>query len=304
MIIDKLIEEIIEKENPTVVGLDPKLDFIPKHIQEKHTKVTDMFLEFNKAIIDEIFELVPAVKPQIAMYEEYGIEGLKCYIDTVEYAKSKGLVVIGDAKRGDISSTAKSYSLGHLGKEHFGVDFLTVNPYMGEDSVEPFEEEMRKFDRGLFLLVKTSNPRSFQIQNLELKDGRMVYEEVARLTAEWGAKFIGNYGYSSMGAVVGATHKEELEQIRNLVPNVFFLVPGYGAQGGTAADVACAFDENGLGAIVNSSRGIIAAYQNEKYKEFSQEDFAKASRQAVIDMRDDLHKALFDRYGSRWVEQQ
>ncbi len=304
MIIDKLIERIIETENPTVVGLDPKLDFIPKHIQEKHTSVTDMFLEFNKAIIDSIYDLVPAVKPQIAMYEEYGIKGLECYIETVAYAKSKGLLVIGDAKRGDIASTAKSYSLGHLGKEHFSVDFLTVNPYMGYDSVEPFEEEMGKFDRGLFLLVKTSNPLSFQIQNLELKDGRMVYEEVAKLTAEWGAKFMGNYGYSSVGAVVGATHKEELEHIRSLVPNVFFLVPGYGAQGGTAEDVACAFDENGLGAIVNSSRGIIAAYKNEKYKEYGEEKFAEASRQAVIDMRDDLQKALFDRYGSRWIEQQ
>ncbi len=175
---------------------------------------------------------------------------------------------------------------------------------MGQDSVEPFEEEMGKYDKGLFLLVKTSNPRSFQIQNLELKDGRMVYEEVAKLTAEWGAKFMGNYGYSSIGAVVGATHKEELEHIRSLVPNVFFLVPGYGAQGGTADDVACAFDENGLGAIVNSSRGIIAAYKNEKYKEFGEEKFAEASRQAVIDMRDDLQKALFDKYGSRWIEQQ
>ncbi len=295
MIIDKLIEKIIETKNPTVVGLDPKLDFIPKYIQEKHTDVTEMFLEFNKAIIDSIYDLVPAVKPQIAMYEEYGIKGLECYIKTVEYAKSKGLVVIGDAKRGDISSTAKSYSIGHLGEEHFSVDFLTVNPYMGYDSVEPFEEELEKYERGLFLLVKTSNPRSFQIQNLELKDGRMVYEEVAKLTAEWGEKFIGKHGYSSVGAVVGATHKDELIHIRSLVPNVFFLVPGYGAQGGTAEDVACAFDDKGLGAIVNSSRGIIAAYKNEKYKEFGEEKFAEASRQAVIDMREDLQQALKNR---------
>ncbi len=301
MIIDKLIEQIIEKANPTVVGLDPKLDFIPQHIKDKHENVADMFLEFNKAIIDEIYDLVPAVKPQIAMYEEHGIEGLKCYIETVKYAKSKGLVVIGDTKRGDIASTAKSYSKGHLGKDHFEVDFLTVNPYMGQDSIEPFEEEMTENEKGLFLLVKTSNPRSFQIQNLELKDGRLVYEEVAKLTSEWGEKYIGQHGYSSVGAVVGATHKEELEQIRNLIPNVFFLVPGYGAQGGTAEDVALAFDENGLGAIVNSSRGVIAAYKNEKYKEFNDVNFAKASRQAVIDMRDDLQKALFERFGSKWV---
>ncbi len=304
MIIDKLIEQIIEKENPTVVGLDPKVEFIPQYIKDKHDNVPNMFFEFNKAIIDEVYDLVPAVKPQIAMYEEYGIEGLICYIETVKYAKSKGLIVIGDAKRGDIASTAKSYSLGHLGDKHFSVDMLTVNPYMGYDSVQPFEEEIMKNDRGLFLLVKTSNPKSFQIQNLELKDGRMVYEEVAKLTAEWGARFMGQYGYSSVGAVVGATHKEELEHIRELTPNVFFLVPGYGAQGGAATDIACAFDENGLGAIVNSSRGIIAAYQNEKYTEFGEENFAKASRQAVIDMRDDLHKALFEKYGSRWIDQQ
>ncbi len=288
MIIDKLIEQIIEKKNPTVVGLDPKLEFIPQYIKEKHDNVANMFFEFNKAIIDEIYDLVPAVKPQIAMYEEYGIEGLICYIETVKYAKSKGLIVIGDAKRGDIASTAKSYSLGHLGEKHFSVDFLTVNPYMGYDSVQPFEEEMEKHDRGLFLLVKTSNPKSFQIQNLELKDGRLVYEEVANLTSEWGKKFTGKYGFSSVGAVVGAIHKEELNQIRKLIPNVFFLVPGYGAQGGTAEDIVCAFNEKGLGAIVNSSRGIIAAYQNEKYKEYGEESFAKASRQAVIDMREDI----------------
>lgn len=304
MIIDKLIEAILEKENPTVVGLDPKIDFIPECIKEKHEKVTDMFLEFNKGIIDEIYDIVPAVKPQVAMYEEYGIEGLKCYIETIKYAKSKGLIVIGDIKRGDIASTAKCYSKGHLGEHNFAVDFATINPYMGYDSIEPFEEEMEKFERGLFLLVKTSNPNSFQIQNLELKDGRIVYEEVASLTNEWGKKFIGMYGYSSVGAVVGATHKEELEKIRKQVPNVFFLVPGYGAQGGTADDVACAFDENGLGAIINSSRGIIAAYKNEKYKSFDEKDFAKASRQSVLDMKDSLHQALFNRYGAKWVEQQ
>lgn len=298
MIIDKLIEAIQEKKNPTVVGLDPKLDFIPEFIKEKHNTVPEMFLEFNKTIIDEIYDIVPAVKPQIAMYEEYGIEGLECYIKTVEYAKSKGLIVIGDIKRGDIASTGKCYSKGHLGQNNFAVDFVTLNPYMGYDAIEPFEEEMGKFERGLFLLVKTSNPKSFQIQNLELKDGRKVYEEVANLTNEWGKKFMGMYGYSSIGAVVGATYKEELENIRKLVPNVFFLVPGYGAQGGTAEDVACAFDENGLGAIVNSSRGIIAAYKNEKYKGFVETDFAKASRQSALDMKDSLHKALFDKFGS------
>ncbi len=288
MIIDKLIKKIIDTRCPVVVGLDPTLELIPQHIKDKHTKEANMFLEFNKKIIDEIFDIVPAVKPQIAMYEQYGIDGLKCYIETIKYAKEKGLIVIGDAKRGDISSTAKCYSKGHLGEEHFSVNMLTVNPYMGYDSIQPFENEMEHFERGLFLLVKTSNPNSFQIQNLELKDGSLVYEKVAKLCETWGEKYIGEYGYSSIGAVVGATHKKELQEIRKLIPSVFFLVPGYGAQGGTSDDVACAFDEKGLGAIVNSSRGIIGAYKKDDYKNFGEENFAKASREAVINMRNDI----------------
>ncbi|MFV0440783.1 MAG: orotidine-5'-phosphate decarboxylase [Lachnospirales bacterium] len=290
--VDKLIEKIVEMKNPTVVGLDPKISYMPKCITEKYDNVYDMFYNFNKSIIDEIYDIVPAVKPQIAMYEEHGIEGQRCYYDTVKYAQSKGMIVIGDAKRGDISSTAKSYSLGHLGneKESFGTDFLTVNPYMGYDSIQPFEEEMQNFERGLFILLKTSNPNSFQIQNLKLENGKYVYEEVASLISTWGEKFIGKYGYSSMGAVVGGTHKEEMEHIRKLIPNVFFLVPGYGAQGGKAEDIACCFDEKGHGAIVNSSRGILLAYRNEKYNNFSDEEFAKASRSSAIDMRDDIVK--------------
>ncbi len=292
MIIDKLIEKIIELKNPTVVGLDPKLEYIPEFIKEKYDNVPDMFLEFNKAIIDEIYDIVPSVKPQIAMYEQYGVEGMKCYKTTIEYAKSKGLIIIGDIKRGDIASTAKSYSVGHLGKEQFATDFITVNPYMGYDSIQPYEEEMKKYERGLFLLVKTSNPSSSDLQNLKLEDGRYLYEQMAELTSQWGEKFIGNYGYSSIGAVVGATQKKEIEHIRKLVPNVFFLVPGYGAQGGCAEDLVSCFDEKGLGAIVNSSRGIICAYKNEKYKHFDEKDFAKASRQSAIDMRDDITSTI------------
>lgn len=288
MVIDNLIEKIKETKNPTVVGLDPTIDFIPQYIKNNHKSVPSMFLEFNKCIIDEIYDIVPAVKPQIAMYEQYGIEGINAYLKTIEYAKQKGLIVIGDIKRGDISSTAKCYSKGHLSHKQCSPDFITVNPYMGYDSVSPFQDEMTEFDKGLFLLVKTSNPNSFEIQNLELKDGRLVYEEVARLTSKWGEKYIGSYGYSSIGAVVGATHKKELEHIRKIIPNVFFLVPGYGAQGGTADDIACCFDKDGLGAIVNSSRGIIAAYKNDKYKNFGEQNFAKASRQSAIDMRDDI----------------
>lgn len=288
MIIDKLIEKIIKLDNPTVVGLDPKIEYIPTYIKEKHKNIPDMFFEFNKAIIDEIYDIVPAVKPQIAMYEQYGIEGMKCYSKTIEYAKSKGLIVIGDIKRGDIATTAKSYSKAHLENSDFATDFITINPYMGYDSVSPFEDEMKEFDRGLFLLVKTSNPSSVDIQDLQLKDGRLVYEQMAELTASWGQKFVGKYGYSSIGAVVGGTHKKELEHLRKLIPTVFFLVPGYGAQGGQAEDIATCFDEKGMGAIVNSSRGILLAYKDEKYKNFGEENFAKASRQSALDMREDL----------------
>ncbi len=288
MIIDKLIEKILEMKNPTVVGLDPKIEYIPQHIVDKNETVPDMFLEFNKAIIDEIYDIVPAIKPQIAMYEQYGIDGMKCYKETVEYAKQKGMVVIGDIKRGDIASTAKSYSLGHLGEGDFATDFITVNPYMGYDAISPFEEEVEKYERGLFLLVRTSNPMSYEIQNLKLEDGTLVYEQVAKLTERWGQKFTGKYGYSSIGAVIGGTHKDEILHIRKLIPNTFFLVPGYGAQGGRAEDIAKCFDEKGLGAIVNSSRGIMLAYKNEKYSKFGEKDFAKASRQSAIDMREDI----------------
>ncbi len=310
MIIDKLIEAIIKKNNATVVGLDPKLEYIPQFLKNKYfekfgeTKeaVCAMFLEFNKSIIDEIFDIVPAVKPQIAMYEQYGYEGIKCYEETIDYAKQKGLIVIGDIKRGDIASTAESYSVAHLGKVKINnkelqsgeSDFITVNPYMGYDSIEPYEREMEKYNKGLFVLVRTSNKMSFQIQNLELKDGKKVYEEVGSLTEKWGDKFLGKYGYSSIGAVVGATQKEEIEILRSTMKKTFFLVPGYGAQGATGEDIKICFDEKGLGAIVNSSRGIICAYKNEKYKnKFDEKNYAKASRQSVIDMKKDLNKYRF-----------
>ncbi len=307
MIIDKLIESIKEKNNATVVGLDPKLDYMPIFLQQKYfekygeTKkaVCAMFLEFNKNIINEICDIVPAIKPQIAMYEQYGYEGIKCYEETVDYAKQKGLIVIGDIKRGDIASTAESYSVAHLGKvkinskeiKSIDSDFITINPYMGYDSIEPYEKEMIKYNKGLFILVRTSNKMSFQIQNLELSDGTKVYEQVGKLTEKWGNKFLGKYGYSSIGAVVGATQKEEIDVLRKSMKNTFFLVPGYGAQGATAEDIKNCFDENGLGAIVNSSRGIICAYKNEKYKnKFDEKDYAKASRESAIDMKEDLNK--------------
>ena len=306
MIIDRLIEKIKETNNPTVVGLDPRLSYIPEHIvnecYEKYGKtpkaVAEAFFIFNKEIIDATYDLIPAVKPQVAMYEMFGPEAMECYIRTIQYAKSKGLIIIGDIKRSDIASTAESYSDGHIGRVDIGgekleiyyEDFITLNPYLGIDSIEPYFNNCKEYERGMFVLVKTSNPNSGELQDLDV-NGMKLYEKVGLLTEKWGEEFRGEYGYSSVGAVVGATHPSQAEELRKLMPHTFFLVPGYGAQGGKAEDLAVCFDENGLGAIINSSRGIISAYKLDKYKDkFSEKDFAKASRQAVIDMRDDLNK--------------
>lgn len=308
--IDKLIEQIQKLQNPTVVGLDPRLSMIPEHIKEKafeeHGKTlagaAAAFLAFNQEIIDATYDLIPAVKPQVAMYEMYGAAGMQAFIDTVAYAKKKGLIVIGDVKRNDIASTAQAYSDGHLGEveiegeliEPFGEDFITVNPYLGTESIEPYFEHMKNRDKGLFVLVKTSNAGSGEIQDLPMgSEGHPLYETVGQLIDKWGAAFRGSYGFSDIGAVVGATHPEQGARLRQLLPHVFFLVPGYGAQGGTAEDLAGCFNREGIGAIVNSSRGIIAAYQNKKYShQFKPEEFAQASRQAVLDMKADLNRVL------------
>lgn len=302
MIIDQLIEKIKKTNNPTVVGLDPRLSFVPSFIKkqcyEAYGKTpkaaTEAFYLFNKEIIDAVYDLIPAVKPQIAMYEQYGAEGIESYIKTIEYAKSKGLVIIGDIKRGDIASTAEAYSDGHIGKveieektfEIYHEDFITLNPYLGWDSIEPYMQNCKKYEKGLFILVKTSNPNSGQIQDLDV-GGMTLFEKMGRFTSEWGKELIGQHGYSSIGAVVGATHKSQAETLRKQMPHTFFLVPGYGAQGGTAEDLSVCFDKDGLGAIVNSSRGIIAAYKKANCDE---KDFAQASRQAVIDMKNDLNQ--------------
>lgn len=308
MIIDKLIDKIKETENPTVVGLDPRLSYVPDFIKneclEKYGKtpkaVAESFYMFNKEIIDKTFDLVPAVKPQVAMYEMLGPEGFDSYIRTIEYAKSKGLIVIGDVKRGDIASTAEAYSDGHIGRiniegnefEIYHEDFITLNPYLGWDSIEPYMENCRNYDKGMFVLVKTSNPNSGQLQDLDV-GGKTLYQKVGELTSEWGKELVGKYGYSSVGAVVGATHREQAEKLRKLMPDTFFLVPGYGAQGGKAEDLAVCFDKDGLGAIVNSSRGIIAAHQKEQYKnKYSEKDFALAARDAVNDMKADLRRCI------------
>ncbi len=306
--IDALIQKIKETNNPTVVGLDPRLDFVPEHIKEeaydqygKTLKgAAQSYVMFNKAIIDEVHDLIPAVKPQVAMYEQLGAEGIAAYIETINYAKNKGLVIIGDIKRSDIASTATSYAQGHIGLvevedqkfEVYKEDFITLNPFLGIDSVEPYFEACKERDKGLFLLVKTSNPNSGQIQDLRVEN-QFMYEYIGQLVSEWGKDMIGQYGFSKIGAVVGATHKEQGIALRKQMPHTFFLVPGYGAQGATAEDLAGCFNQDGLGSIVNSSRGIIAAYKNVKYSgEFSPKEFAMASRQAVIDMKNDLNRVL------------
>ncbi|WP_058484858.1 orotidine-5'-phosphate decarboxylase [Defluviitalea phaphyphila] len=306
--IDRLIEKIEYTKNPTVVGLDPRLELIPNFIKEEAFEtygktlkgVAKAFYEFNKAIIDEVYDLVPAVKPQIAMYEQYGEEGIKAYIDTISYAKQKGLIVIGDIKRSDITSTAKAYANGHIGKvkvedkeyEVYREDSITLNPYLGYDSIEPYINYCKENDKGLFILVKTSNPNSGEIQDLQVGEEKL-YEKVGKLVSKWGEEIIGKKGYSHIGAVVGATYPEQGKRLRELMPHTFFLVPGYGAQGAKAEDLKGCFDKNGLGAIVNSSRGIIGAYKSDKYKsKYSEREFAKASREAVIDMKRDLEEVL------------
>ncbi len=304
--ISQLIEKIKKTKAPVCVGLDPMLSYVPEHLVKKSFQeygetlegAADAIWNFNKEIIDATWDLIPSVKPQIAMYEQFGIEGLKVYEKTVSYCQEKGLVVIGDAKRGDIGSTSAAYATGHLGQVQVGsktysgfhTDFLTVNPYLGTDGVKPFVDVCNSQDKGLFILVKTSNPSSGEFQD-RLIDGRPLYEWVAEKVVEWGASSMDG-DYSNVGAVVGATYPEMSEVLRKLMPKTYFLVPGYGAQGGTAADLKHCFNEDGLGAVVNSSRGIIAAYRQEKYKNFGPEHFAEASRQAVLDMVADINSVL------------
>ena len=304
--ISQLIEKIQKTKAPICVGLDPMLSYVPEHIVKRAFDAYGETLEgaaeaiwqYNKEIIDNTYDLIPAVKPQIAMYEQFGIEGLVVYKKTVDYCHEKGLVVIGDAKRGDIGSTSAAYATGHLGKVQVGsksysgfdTDILTVNPYLGTDGVKPFVEACNANDKGIFVLVKTSNPSSGEFQD-RLIDGRPLYELVAEKVVEWGNMSMDG-AYSNVGAVVGATYPEMSKILRKLMPHTYFLVPGYGAQGGTAADLKHCFNEEGLGAIVNSSRGIIAAYRPEKYKQFGPEHFAEASRQAVMDMVADISSVL------------
>lgn len=316
--INKLIQNIKKTGAPIVVGLDPMLKYVPEHLKKKafaeHGETLKGAAEavwlFNKEIVDYIYDLVPAVKPQIAMYEQFGIEGLIAFQKTVEYCKEKGLIVIGDVKRGDIGSTSEAYAVGHLGKVQVGSklysgfdeDFVTVNPYLGSDGVKPFIKVCKEEKKGIFILVKTSNPSSGEFQDRIVQGNtsdtasldRPLYEVVGEKVAEWGANCMSD-SYSYVGAVVGATYPEQGKALRKIMPKAFILVPGYGAQGGKGADLVHFFNDDGLGAIVNSSRGIIAAYQQEEYAKYGAEHFAEASRAAVIAMKEDIAGALENR---------
>lgn len=304
--INKLVKKIQDVNAPIVVGLDPMLNYVPEHIKEKAFAEFGETLEgageaiwqYNKGIIDAVYDLIPAVKPQIAMYEQFGIPGMVAFQKTVDYCKEKDLVVIGDIKRGDIGSTSSAYAVGHVGKVQVGSkrckvfdeDFVTVNPYLGSDGIKPFIDVCKEEKKGIFVLVKTSNPSSGEFQD-QLVDGKPLYELVGKKVAEWGESHMGD-SYSYVGCVIGATYPEMGKVLRKLMPKTYILVPGYGAQGGKAEDLVPYFNEDGLGAIINSSRGIIAAYKQEKYAKFGEVAYADASRQAVIDMREDINGAL------------
>ena len=304
--INKLVDKIKKQNAPVVVGLDPMMKFVPKHLQDAAFKeygetlegAAEAIWQFNKAIIDNIYAIVPAVKPQVAMYEQFGIPGMIAFKKTVDYCHEKDMVVIGDVKRGDIGSTSEAYAVAHLGKVKVGnkeiaafdEDFATVNPYLGSDGINPFLKVCKEEKKGIFILVKTSNPSSGEFQD-RLIDGRPLYEHVGEKVNEWAMQCMGD-DYSYVGAVVGATYPEMGKVLRKVMPKSFILVPGYGAQGGKAEDLVHFFNEDGLGAIVNSSRGIIAAYAQEEYAKFGEANFADASRQAAIDMINDINGAL------------
>ena len=301
MSFDRLIEKIVEKQNPTVAGLDPKLDYVPQSIKsacfEKYGKTLEgaaaALLEFNKAIIDEIYDIVPAIKPQAAYYEMYGWQGVKALADTIAYAQSKGMFVMTDGKRNDIGTTMEAYAAAHLGTtvvdgeeiSAFGADALTVNGYLGTDGIKPLLNICKAKDKGVFVLVKTSNPSSGELQDLKLENGVSVYEQMGKMCESWGKELPGKYGYSGVGAVVGATYPEQLAEMREKAPHTFFLVPGYGAQGGGAQDAKNAFDKNGLGAIINSSRGIMCAW---KKQGLTEDDFDDAARNEALRMKEDI----------------
>lgn len=288
-ITDKLIDKIKATGNPTVVGLDTRIEYLPQQLA-KNLKtgedVSKALTEFNCKLIDALYDVVPAVKIQSAYYEMYAHYGIYALYTTAAYAMEKGMTVMADVKRNDIGSTAEAYAAAYLGAS--GFDYVTVNPYLGSDGIKPFVDKCAENNKGIFVLARTSNPSSSELQNLDV-GGEPLYMRVGGLIAEWGKDQIGEHGYSSVGAVVGATHPDEARALRNKYKTVFFLVPGYGAQGGKGKDAAASFDANGSGAIVNNSRGIIAAYKTDKYKGMT---YTAAARAAAEAMRDDLASAL------------
>lgn len=298
--VDKLIERIIELQNPACVGLDTDFNYLPEEMKRDVStfeEVSERIAEFNMNIIDKISDIVPSVKVQVAYYEMYGHAGMQAFEYTLNYARGRGLIVIADCKRNDIGSTAGCYSKAYLGKTDingkksraFAADMLTVNGYLGYDGIKPFIEDVTAHDKSIFALVKTSNPSSGEFQNLKLENGKFIYEQMGELVQEWGKTTVGKYGYSEVGAVVGATHPEEAARLRKQMPNTFFLIPGYGAQGGSAEMLKVCFDKRGLGGVVNSSRGIICAYKNPQYSGMT---YSEAARAACIDMQQDLLGAI------------
>ncbi|MBI4679868.1 MAG: orotidine-5'-phosphate decarboxylase [Nitrospirae bacterium] len=305
LFIDRLIDQINIKKSHVIVGLDPVYDNFPQSIRKESVislkEIGNAIIKFNTELIYAIHDLVPAIKPQVAFYERYGIEGLKAFTKTVDYGKKKGLIVIEDAKRNDIGSTATAYSDGHIGKikifnqtkSVFDLDAITVNPYLGSDGIMPFINDIQRYQKGIFVLVKTSNPSSVELQDIKVLYKRKtyrLYEVVSKLVNEWGQKCIGKYGYSSVGAVVGATFPGDSKKLRKIMPHTYFLVPGYGAQGGGASDVINCFNNDGYGALIAASRSINYAFKNDK--KFKDKDFADAAREAVIKMNKDINNEL------------
>lgn len=300
MIIDRLIDKIKETNNPSVIGLDTCIDYLPEDMKSKCTTLAEagkQITKFNFDLIDTLKDVIPAVKVQVAYYEMYGVEGMIAFRDTVAYAREKGLFVIADIKRNDIGSTAAAYSKGYIGKTTladgktvtpYESDFITVNGYLGSDGILPFVEDCKKYDKGAFVLVKTSNPTSGELQDKLMDNGKTLYDNMATLVEGWGKDLVGKYGYSGIGAVVGATHMEQAKLIREAHPSTFFLIPGYGAQGGKAEDLAVCF-RDGIGGIVNSSRGILCAYKKDAYRGMN---YTEAALKAAVDMQKDITRCI------------
>lgn len=306
---EQLTIAIKSKNNPTVMGLDPKLEYIPVSLLQKwraefsndEKYIEEALVRFNSALIDAVYDIIPAVKPQAAYYEMYGLPGMKALARTIDLAKAKNMLVILDGKRNDIGSTASAYAAAWLGQTQLGenerafwnADALTVNAYLGIDGIQPFIDVAEKNGKGIFILVRTSNPSAADFQDLELTGGRKVYEAVAETLTEWSKNHLGPDGYSPLGAVVGATWPEQAVKMRQVLQHSWILVPGYGAQGGTAADCAKQFKADGTGAIVNASRSLMCAYKQQT--KLPPEEFAEATRREALRMRDDLIQALRER---------